>query len=268
MRGEVSLHGARVLLTGALGGIGSAVASRLRAEGAQIVGIDLASAPGVIAADIRERDAVQAAVTEAAGRMGGIDVLINNAGIGGAHDVGAWPDEDAHSTLEVNFFGAWNCTAASLGYLLESKGHVINVSSGLAFVNLPYAVAYSASKRALAAYSAALQLEYRGRLHVTTVYPGYIKTSIHERAARSGVSLDGIVRPDDLDVAARAIVRACKRRPYSASTSFRSGLELWAARRFPRATARVMQTRVDRWSRRRAAPPFLRYPDNQVWRSP
>ena len=266
MRTARSLRGLRVVVTGALGGIGRATVSKLEEEGADVIGIDLTTATNVIAADVRDRDAVERAIERAASELSGIDVLINNAGIGGPHDAGAYPDDEARATIDVNLFGAWNCVAAALPHLLGSRGQVINVSSGLAIVDVPFAAAYSASKRALAAYSAALRLEYRGRVSVTTVYPGYIKTSIHGRAARAGVSLDGLVRPDTVESAAGAIVRSCERRPLSVWTSPRSSMELWAARRFPRATARVMQGRFLRWSRERAAPGFLRYPDPGAWR--
>ena len=265
MRRDRTLRGARVVITGSLGGIGRAITRLLEEEGARVVGIDLAAEPGTFAADVRDPDQVKAAMSHAARELGGIDILINNAGIGCAQDSGALPDDDARATMDVNFFGAWNCCSAALPHLLTSAGQVINVASGLALVDVPFAVAYSASKRALAAYSAALRLEYRDRLTVTTIYPGYIRTSIHERAARSGVSLEGIVRPDGLETAAAAIVRACKRRPASASTSSLTTLELWSASRFPRITGTVMSRRFRRWARERPAPAFLRYPDPAAW---
>ena len=258
-----NIAGRRVVITGAGGGIGVAATRALEKEGARVAGIDSREIEGLLCADIRDAEQTTLAVKEAAEELGGIDILINNAGIGHAHDAGDFPDETARAVMDVNFFGAWNTTAAALPYLLESRGHVINVSSGLAKVDLPYAVAYSASKRALAAYSAALAIEYDGRLSVTTIYPGYIKTSIHESAKASGVGLDGLIRPDTLEGAARSIVRACIRRPRSITTSPRSTVELWAAGRFPRSTERVMSLRMKRWARQVPTPPFLRYPDER-----
>ena len=258
-----NIAGRRVVITGAGGGIGVAATRALENEGARVAGIDNREIEGLLCADIRDSEQVTLAVKRAAAQLGGIDVLINNAGIGHAHDAGDFPNESARAVMDVNFFGAWSTTAAALPYLLESGGHVINVSSGLAKVDLPYAAAYSASKRALAAYSAALAIEYDGRLSVTTVYPGYIKTSIHESARASGVGLEGLIRPDTLEGAARAIVRACTHRPRSLTTSPRSTVELWAAGRFPRSTERLMAIRMKRWARRMPTPPFLRYPDER-----
>ena len=261
----MKLHGARVVVTGALGGIGTSTLAALASEGARVAGIDLVESEGVVAADVTDQDAVRAAVSECARRLGGIDFLVNNAGIGRAQDSGAFPDDDSRAVLEVNFFGAWNATAAALPHLLESRGHVVNVASGLAIVDLPFAAAYSASKRALAAYSAALRIEYKGRLTVTTVYPGYIRTAIHDKPAASGASLEGLVRADTVEGAAAAIVRACVRKPRSVATSRLSTVELWAARRFPKATEATIARRVARWKRSRPVPPFVRYPDRTAW---
>jgi short-subunit dehydrogenase len=229
-----SLQGKRIVVTGAGAGIGRAAWSRLEAEGAQVCGIDLHGDGVVIAADVRDPKAVARAITEAARRLGGIDILVNNAGIGTAQDAGETPDAAARATIEVNLMGAWITTAAAMPHLVLSGGHVVNVASGLALLPMPHSAAYSASKRALAAYSDVLRLEYRGRLTVTTVYPGYIRTAIHEGPAASGVSLEGVVPADTLDQAAAAIVRACARHERDISTSLRTSMGLKLARHFPR----------------------------------
>lgn len=259
------LRDKRVVVTGALGGIGTSTRAALAAEGATVVGIDLLEAEGVVAGDVTDKEAITAAIARCAETVGGVDVLVNNAGIGRAQDTGAFPDEDSRAVLDVNFFGAWNATAAALPHLLAANGHVVNVSSGLAFVDLPFAAAYSASKRALAAYSAALRVEYRGRITVTTVYPGYIRTAIHDAPTASGASLEGLVRADTVEGAAASIVRACIRKPKNATTSPLSAVELWAARRFPRATEATIARRVTRWKKSRAVPGFVRYPDEEGW---
>jgi short-subunit dehydrogenase len=259
--------GLRVVITGAAGGIGSASVAALEAAGARVAGIDLLGGNDLVQGDVTDRDSTTAAIEECARRLGGIDVLVNNAGIGRAQDAGDFPDAASHAVMEVNFFGAWNATAAAMPHLLASRGHVVNVASGLAIVDVPFAVAYAASKRALAAYSAALRIEYRGRVGVTIVYPGYIRTSIHDAAAASGASLEGLVRADTVEGAAAAIVRACTKRPRTIATSRLSTVELWAARRFPNVTATAIGLRVKRWKKERPAPGFVRYPDGASWGS-
>lgn len=73
------------------------------------------------------------------------------------------------------------------------------------------------------------------------------------------------MRADTVEGAAAAIVRACFEKPRTVSTSRLSALELWAARRFPRATAAAIARRVRQWKREHAAPAFVRYPDDTTW---
>lgn len=254
-----SLVEKRIVVTGARGGIGARSVAKLRAAGARVAGIDLRPGDGIEMADVTDRTSVEDAIERIVERIGGIDILINNAGIGMPHDSGDFPDAAARATMEVNFFGAWTTTAAAMPHLLRLRGHVVNVSSGLAIVSIPFAAAYSASKRALDAYSDALRTEYMGRITVTTLHPGYIRTSIHDASSAAGAGLEGLVRPDTVEQAARAVVRACSIRPRSLSSSRRSDLELWAARRFPRTVGMVLARRFERWSRT-ASPAFLRFP--------
>src|SRR5215210_5150435 len=105
----------RAIVTGASGAIGAATASALRERGATVVGIDRVGGDDVVEADLRDGEQVARAVEEAIARLGGgLDVLVNNAGIGDAHDAGAPPDARAEAIVDVNLFGAWRVTAAAL----------------------------------------------------------------------------------------------------------------------------------------------------------
>jgi NAD(P)-dependent dehydrogenase (short-subunit alcohol dehydrogenase family) len=197
-----------VLLTGAAGGIGEATAAELRRRGARVVGLDLHDGPGIIACDVRDQAAVDRAVAAAIERLGGLDVLINNAGIGLPQSAGAPPGHDALAVIDVNLLGPWRVTAAALPALRRSRGRVVNVASGLAHLSLPWGTAYCMSKRGLTAYSDALRLEYGGEITVTTVYPGYIRTKIHEASRERGVALEGNVPAEKVEDAARTLARA------------------------------------------------------------
>lgn len=80
--GEWDLAGRRVLITGAAGAFGAATAEQLRGHGAKVVGLDLLEGEDVIACDLTQPEQIRLAVAEAIGRLGGLDLLINNAGIG------------------------------------------------------------------------------------------------------------------------------------------------------------------------------------------
>jgi NAD(P)-dependent dehydrogenase (short-subunit alcohol dehydrogenase family) len=246
VRRSRDIAGLRVLITGATGGIGTAAAEALSARGARVLGIDLAEADDVIAADIRDDGSVQRAVAMAVERLGGLDVLVNNAGVGAVHDAGQAPDERARATLDINLLGTWRVTSAALPHLLESGGRVVNVASMLALVNVPLAAAYCASKRGLSAYSDVLRLEYGDRIRVTTIYPGYIRTAIHDEPARAGVSLDGVTREEPVEAAARAIARACTSSRRDLATSRVGGLELAIARHMPRLVDSFIMRRISR----------------------
>jgi NAD(P)-dependent dehydrogenase (short-subunit alcohol dehydrogenase family) len=205
----------RVLITGASGGIGSAAITQLEARGAAVIGIDLVPSEdgSVIASDVTDQESVDAAVAKAIDRLGGLDVLINCAGVGFPQSAGEAPDAEAMRVIEINLMGPWRVTAAAIDALRESRGRVVNVASGLAHLTVPFATAYCMSKRGLVAYSDALRIEHGDAITVTTVYPGYIRTPIHDAAAAKGLALEGAVPAEDADHAAATLVRAALDEP-------------------------------------------------------
>src|SRR5688572_23584421 len=226
---------ARVIVTGAASGIGAASVAALRAQGARVVGLDRVAGDDIIASDVRDQEAVDAAVAQAVSRLGGLDVLINNAGVGTPQSAGRAPDEAALAVLDVNLIGPWRVTSAALPALRESRGRVVNVASGLAHLAVPFATAYCMSKRGLTAYSDCLRLEHGDAISVTTVYPGYIRTPIHEASASEGITLEGAVPAESLASAAGTLVRAALGPPVRALATPRAGTVQYAlARRAPR----------------------------------
>jgi NAD(P)-dependent dehydrogenase (short-subunit alcohol dehydrogenase family) len=243
----------RVLITGAASGIGAATMAELRSRGAEVVGLDLnASADGLIACDVRDQASVDAAVREAIERLGGLDVLINNAGVGYAQSAGLAPDPEALALLDVNLIGPWRVTSAALPALREARGRVVNVSSGLAHLALPLVPAYCMSKRGLTAYSDALRLEHGDAITVTTVYPGYVKTPIHDASAADGFGLDGAVPEEPLDHVARVMARAALGRPVRDLATTRRGTVNYALLRAAprRLVDRAITTALRRLARK------------------
>jgi NAD(P)-dependent dehydrogenase (short-subunit alcohol dehydrogenase family) len=231
------MTGKRVLITGASGGIGSVAAAMLRERGAEVIGLDLEpdDANHVIACDVRDQVDVDRAVAEAVERLGGLDVVINNAGIGLPQAAGKRPDDSADAVIDVNLMGPWRVTGAALPHLRASKGRVVNVASGLAYLAIPMAAAYCMAKRGLQAYSDSLRVEHGDVIGVTTVYPGYIRTQIHEAAAAQGLSLEGTVPAEDVGDAAKTLVRAALG-PYrrDLATTRRGGFGYFLLRILPR----------------------------------
>jgi NAD(P)-dependent dehydrogenase (short-subunit alcohol dehydrogenase family) len=236
----------RVLVTGAAGGIGGASATALRARGARVLGLDLEAGEDVLACDVREQGSVDAAVEVAIDRLGGLDVLINAAGIGLPQSATVAPAEDALAVLDVNLLGTWRVTAAALPALRSTGGRVVNVASGLVHIAFPFATAYAASKRGVAAYSDQLRAEVGDEVTVTTVYPGYIRTAIHDASRDHGLSLADLAREEPLSAAVATLVRAVYGRPArDLATTRRSGVEYGLLRLLgPSVADRVARRRV------------------------
>ncbi|WP_218609944.1 SDR family oxidoreductase [Pseudonocardia sp. KRD291] len=233
--------GSRVLITGAAGGFGEPTAARLRELGAHVVGLDRVAGPHVIACDITDDAAVTAAVDEAVSLLGGLDAVVHYAGIGTPNDAGGPLHPDAMRVIDVNLLGAWRVTAAALPTLLEggrargAKGRVVFVSSELAYLTLPFVSAYSVAKRGMTAYADALRLEYGTEVAVSTVYPGYVRTPIHDAGHAVGLALEGQVRREEVDDIVGTVVRTLTsvRPPRDTAGTRLGGLELWAGRHLP-----------------------------------
>jgi NAD(P)-dependent dehydrogenase (short-subunit alcohol dehydrogenase family) len=228
----------RVLITGAASGIGEAAAEALRRRGCSVLGLDVQEGENVIRCDVRDQASVDAAVAKAIERLSGLDVLINSAGIGDPQSAAERPDDDALRVIDVNLLGTWRVTAAAIDALRESRGRVINISSGLAHLTIPLATAYTMSKRGVVAYSDSLRLEMAGEVGVTTVYPGYIRTPIHNASAAKGVRLEGVVPAEPLESAAATLVKAAlSPKPFRDLATSRQGAAGYAMfRRIPRRT--------------------------------
>ena len=235
----------RALVTGARGAFGTAIRAQLRLRGWRVVGLDLEEDPAdpdVLSCDVTDDAAVPAAVAEAIERLGGLDVLINNAGIGGPASAGEPPDDRVRLMLDVNLLGAWRVTAAAIDALVESRGRVVLVGSRMAFLGLPLGAAYGVSKRGLTAYADSLRAEYGTHVGVTVVHPAFVRTPIHEPTREAGLQLEGFSREEPLERVVGTIVRACEadRPPREASPTRGGAIQLAVARHLPRLVDRVV----------------------------
>jgi 3-oxoacyl-[acyl-carrier protein] reductase len=187
-----------VLVTGASRGIGAAVAREFAAAGDRVAvhyGASREAAEEVAAslageghvaggADLADPDAVRAMVDRAAEALGGVDVLVNNAGIFVSHPIAETSYEDWQrawsDTLAVNLVGAANVTWCAVRHMIAAGGgRIVNVSSRGAFRGEPDQPAYGASKAALIAFGQSLARSLGPhRIAVTTVAPGWTQTDM------------------------------------------------------------------------------------------
>ncbi|GAA1628168.1 hypothetical protein GCM10009744_15070 [Kribbella alba] len=246
------LAGKRALVTGAAGAFGSATVEKLRSRGAEVIGLDLQKSDGIIECDLTRPEQIPAAVSEAIDRLGGLDLLINNAGIGLPALAGDAPDAVARKVIEVNLFAGWGVTAAALPTLRAAQGRVIFVSSGLAYVTLPLAASYLVSKRAIDTYADALRIENGRAIDVSVIYPGYVPTPIHDASLSRGVDL-GLFLPSEtvaqvvetiMDVAGAA------RPPRNRASTRSTGFGVAVARHLPSVADRLVRLRTNQQRRK------------------
>lgn len=174
-----------VLVTGGSKGIGLAIARAFVARGGHVV-IGARSAPAsleaerlhAVKADVRRPDDAQRLVDEAVARFGGLDVLVNNAGIGKFAHVADMSLDDWHAIIDTNLNGVFYCTRAALPVMrARGGGFIVNISSLAGKNAFPGGAAYCASKAALNQFSEALMQEVRyDNIRVSYVLPGSVAT--------------------------------------------------------------------------------------------
>lgn len=173
----------RVVVTGAAGGVGQVVAAMFRAEGAHVVGTDLAG-EDVVACDLADDAARDAFVAETLAELGGLDVLCNVAGIQRFAELGTLTAKGLRQHLDVNAVAPLLLAQGFADALIASKGNVVSVASISAVMGQPYNAQYCASKAALLLGMRALAVEFGTHgVRVNCVSPGGIETPMIEAAA-------------------------------------------------------------------------------------
>ncbi|TEU09446.1 SDR family oxidoreductase [Candidatus Bathyarchaeota archaeon] len=216
MRG---LKDKRVLITGGAGGIGTATAKRFLEEGSRVVVLDydeeanarieddLPSLSGTINADVSDADAVARAFRELENITGGLDVLINNAGISIRHKFMDITPEEWRKVLDVNLNGVFFVAQESARRMLDGNGGVIlNMGSTNGIMGYPFYADYNASKAGVIELTRSMALELAPKIRVNAICPGFILTPMQEaeytpemlNEFESKVPLKRVGRPEEV----------------------------------------------------------------------
>jgi len=215
MRG---LEGKRVLITGGARGIGAAMAVRFLEEGARVVVLDrdeaalhrikrkLPALSGSITADVSDAEAVARAFEELDGLLGGLDVLINNAGISIRHRFIDISPQEWRQVMDVNLNGVFFVAQQTARRMLAQGGVILNMGSTNGLMGYPYYADYNASKAGVIELTRSMALELAPTVRVNCVCPGYILTPMQEaeytpemlRACESKIPLGRLGRPEEV----------------------------------------------------------------------
>ena len=210
----------RVLITGGSSGIGAATARAFAASGCRVAvtGRDLVALKEVagdtggvaLPGDLRELGCAERIVADAAAALGGLDVVVSNAGAGWSGPFTAMTSEEIDDLLDVNLRASAQVARAALEYLRPGTGHLVFVGSIAGLVGVPTEAWYSATKAGLAMLADVLRSELRAEgIAVTLVTPGVVDTPYFER--RNSPYLRQHPRPISAEVVAAAIVDAVER---------------------------------------------------------
>jgi meso-butanediol dehydrogenase/(S,S)-butanediol dehydrogenase/diacetyl reductase len=216
MRG---LKDKRVLITGGAGGIGTATAARFLEEGSRVVVLDrddtaleriegeLPALSGAICADVSDPDDAARAFAELDGLFGGLDVLINNAGVSIRHGFMDISPQEWREVIDVNLNGVFFVAQQAARRMLAGEGGVIlNMGSTNGLVGYPFYADYNASKAGVIELTRSMALELAPKVRVNALCPGFILTPMQEaeyssemrRAFERKVPLNRLGRPEDV----------------------------------------------------------------------
>src|SRR5437764_9236440 len=203
MRG---LEGKRVLITGGASGIGAAPAKRFLEEGSAVCVLDrdtegrkriqheLPDLAGTVDADVSNLQQVQAAFLDAVRIMGGVDVLINNAGISIRHNFLDITPEEWDKVIAVNLTGVFYMAQAAAQHMWEREGGVIlQTASTNDIMGYPFYADYNATKPGVIELTRSMALELAPKIRVCAVAPGYVLTPM-QRAEYTDEMLDEVNR--------------------------------------------------------------------------
>jgi len=189
------LKSKRVLITGGASGIGAATAARFldcNAEAQRKILRELPALSGAIDADVSKLQQVQAAFAEATRLMGGVDVLVNNAGISIRHNFLDITSEEWDKVIAVNLTGVFYVAQTAARHMMEERGGVIlQTASTNGVMGYPFYADYNATKAGVIELTKSMALELAPKIRVCAVAPGYVLTPM-QRAEYTDAMLEEV----------------------------------------------------------------------------
>lgn len=218
------------IVTGGAGGIGLATARLLKQLGAYVTLWDVDAgalraasreldAPASVL-DVRDDEAVQYALAQAAAAFNGVDGVIHCAGLGAAGCFDTLPLDQQHITAEVNLIGTLNVAYAALPHLKTSSGHLIVLVSEAGFYGTPELAVYGATQAAIINFVQALRLE-QPELSVRLVATGFVNTALYQQHLRESALAQSRRTVQEPEAVAETILRALVKRRGTLFASWR-----------------------------------------------
>ncbi len=224
----MSLKGKNAIVTGGGRGLGKAVAIALANEGVNIgltgrneenlkstteelKGLGVKAAYSTFSMD--DEQAVQVGISALASKLGGIDILINNAGIGDFGSIAEMPSETWEQVIKTNLFGVYYAAKAAYPFLKEKgEGDIVNVASTAGLKGGPNMSAYAASKAAVVSLSQSMMAEWRKQnIRVITLTPSTIASDMSIQGGLTDGNPDKVLQPEDFAEWVRDILKMNRR---------------------------------------------------------
>ncbi len=195
------LHNETAIVTGAARGIGRAVALRLADEGVRLLAVDIdgdgleetaklaadrSRRISVAVEDVARDDGPERIISKALAAFGSIRLLVNNAGIGGAHRAGETSDDEFDRFVAVDLRSVFRLSRDALGYLSKTGGAIVNVASIYGMTGFPGSASYAAAKAGVIGLTRQMAADYGPfGIRVNAVSPGLIETAMTNRRIES-----------------------------------------------------------------------------------
>jgi len=234
---EFARHGAKVVISSRREAVLQNVANEIEALGGKAL---------YVRADIREIDDCKNLIEKSVEAFGGIDILINNAGISMRAAFNELDLKVIKELMDTNFYGTVYCSKFALPHLLKSKGTIIGISSISGLVPLPGRTGYAASKYAMDGFLNTLRLENRRKgLNVMIVHPGFTESNIRFTA----LNKDGLPQADSprkeekmmsSQKVAQIIVKAVQKRERDLILTPQGKLVVWLHKNLPGVADRIL----------------------------